>query len=108
MSAHTATRWRLIDTGALDGPSNMAVDEALLRCFDPVRSLPVLRIYGWNPPALSLGRYQDAAAALHLSLCAHDGVPVVRRMTGGGIIFHALELTYSIVCAPGHIGEVAG
>lgn len=95
--------WRLIDTGELDGPSNMAVDEALLAGFDPERSLPVLRLYGWNPPALSLGRYQDAAFALNLARCREDGVPVVRRMTGGGIIYHAQELTYSIVCAPGHL-----
>lgn len=100
--------WRLIDAGPLDGPANMALDEALLCCFDAGRSLPVLRLYGWNPPALSVGRYQDAAAALDLELCAADGVPVVRRMTGGGIIFHAQELTYSMVCAPEHIGEVVG
>ena len=100
--------WRLIDAGAQDGPSNMALDEALLSCFDSAGSLPVLRLYGWNPPALSVGRYQDAAAALKLDLCAADGIPVVRRMTGGGIILHARELTYSIVCAPGQIGDAAG
>jgi lipoyl(octanoyl) transferase len=100
--------WRLIDAGPLDGPSNMALDEALLCCFDAQRSLPVLRLYGWNPPALSVGRYQDAGAALNLELCAADGVPLVRRMTGGGIIFHAQELTYSMVCSPEHIGEVLG
>ena len=97
--------WRLIDTGPLDGPANMALDEALLTSFDAKRSRPVLRLYGWHPPALSLGRYQEAEAALKLELCAADGVPVVRRMTGGGIIFHADELTYSIVCAPGQLGE---
>jgi lipoyl(octanoyl) transferase len=105
---HSTPVWRLIDTGALDGPSNMALDEALLSCFDADCSLPVLRLYGWDPPALSLGRYQDAGAALRLERCAADQIPVVRRMTGGGIIFHAQELTYSIVCSPGHLGEAAG
>lgn len=100
--------WRLIDQGPLDGPGNMAFDEALLDCFDPQNSLPVLRLYGWDPPALSLGRYQDAAQALDLDRCAAEGIQVVRRMTGGGIIYHAAELTYSIVCAPAHIGEGAG
>jgi len=104
----SAPIWRLIDTGPLDGPSNMALDEALLTCFDKNQSLPVLRLYGWNPPALSVGRYQDAGAALQLDLCAADGVPVVRRMTGGGIIYHAQELTYSIVCAPEQVGGPAG
>ncbi|HBA88097.1 MAG TPA: lipoate--protein ligase family protein [Geobacter sp.] len=105
---HPPSPWRLIDTGPLDGPANMALDEALLTCFDRKSSLPVLRLYGWDPPALSVGRYQDAAAALHLSRCEADGIPVVRRMTGGGIIFHAQELTYSIVCAPEQVGQVAG
>ena len=58
--------WRLIDTGPLAGADNMAVDEALLDCFDPDTSLPVLRLYGWTPPALSLGRYQQAAEVLDL------------------------------------------
>lgn len=103
-----STEWRLIDTGALDGACNMAVDEALLACFDPEHSLPVLRLYGWNPPTLSLGRYQEAASALNLALCAAEKVPVVRRMTGGGIIYHSRELTYSIVCTPAQLGDVTG
>ncbi len=81
----------------------MAIDEALLRSFDPAVSLPVLRIYGWNPPSLSLGRYQKAADILDLERCRNDGVAVVRRITGGGVIYHADELTYSLVCAPGQI-----
>ena len=97
------TPWRLIDTGPLDGPANMAVDEALLACFDPQRSAPVLRLYGWYPPAMSVGRFQKAAEVLDLGKCAVAGVPVVRRITGGGAIYHAKELTYAIVCAPHHI-----
>ncbi|MBU5637487.1 lipoate--protein ligase family protein [Geomonas sp. Red69] len=100
--------WRLIDTGPLDGPANMALDEALLNCFQKDRSRPVLRLYGWNPATLSVGRYQDAAAALNLDLCRDEGVPVVRRMTGGGIIYHAAEVTYSLVCAPEHLGDRTG
>lgn len=97
------TRWRLIDTGPLDGPTNMAVDEALLACFDPERSAPLLRLYGWSPPALSLGRFQNDHRVLDLGRCARAGVPVVRRITGGGVIYHAEELTYALVCAPHHI-----
>lgn len=78
----------------------MAIDEALLEAFDPKASDPVFRLYGWSPPALSLGRFQDAEAVLDLPLCRGCGVPVVRRITGGGVIYHADELTYSIVCQP--------
>jgi lipoate-protein ligase A len=97
------TRWRLIDTGPLDGPTNMAVDEALLACFDPERSAPLLRLYGWSPSALSLGRFQNDHEVLDLGRCARASVPVVRRITGGGVIYHAEELTYALVCAPHHI-----
>ena len=81
----------------------MAIDEALLRSFDPAFSLPVLRLYGWTPPALSLGRFQKTAEVLDLERCRDDGVALVRRVTGGGVIYHADELTYSLVCAPGQI-----
>lgn len=95
--------WRLVDTGPLPGPANMAIDEALLDAFDPDRSPPVLRLYGWRPPSLSVGRFQDPAAVLDLDRCRADGVPAVRRITGGGVIYHADELTYAIVCAPRHL-----
>ncbi|MDD2337661.1 MAG: lipoate--protein ligase family protein [Geobacteraceae bacterium] len=100
--------WRLLDTGPLDGPSNMALDEALLSCFDPGSSLPLLRLYGWNPPAFSLGRFQKPEEVLDLERCAGAGIPVVRRVTGGGCIFHAEELTYSMVCTPGQISDIIG
>jgi len=99
----TAQNWRLIETPPLPGAENMAIDEALLRSFDPSSSLPVLRLYGWNPPTLSLGRFQKAAEVLNLERCLADGVAVVRRVTGGGVIYHADELTYSLVCSPSQI-----
>lgn len=100
--------WRLIDSGPLDGPGNMALDEALLACFDPGSSLPLLRVYGWSSPAFSLGRFQKPEEVVDLEGCARDGIPVVRRVTGGGCIFHAEELTYSIVCTPGQIADIVG
>ena len=107
MTEHPAKSWRLIDTGSLPGPLNMAIDEALLRSFNPTTSLPILRLYGWSPPALSLGRFQAADQVLNLERCREDDVAVVRRITGGGVIYHADELTYSIVCAPGQIPPAA-
>ena len=99
--------WRLIETASLDGPGNMAVDEAILLSFDPKRSAPVLRLYDWVTPAISFGRYQRPQEALDLERCAARGVPAIRRVTGGGIIYHAEELTYSIVCAPCHIPQAS-
>lgn len=100
-SAADAPRiWRLVHTAPLPAAENMAIDEALLRCFDPRTSLPTLRLYAWNPPALSLGRFQKAAQVLDLERCHIDSLTVVRRVTGGGAIYHASELTYSLICTP--------
>ncbi|KAB0669457.1 lipoate--protein ligase family protein [Oryzomonas sagensis] len=99
----TASTWRLIEDGPRTGAENMAIDEALLCSFDPVRSHPVLRLYGWQPPALSLGRFQKAAEVLDLERCRAGGVPIVRRITGGGTIYHADEVTYALVCSPDQI-----
>ncbi|MDK9719456.1 MAG: lipoate--protein ligase family protein [Trichlorobacter sp.] len=102
-----STLWRLIDTGPCFGRENMAIDEALFRCFDPATSRPVLRLYGWQPPALSLGRFQKASDDLDLTRCRADNLTVVRRITGGGAIWHADELTYSLVCSPSQIPPAA-
>ncbi len=81
----------------------MAIDEVLLKSLEETPSRPVFRIYGWSPPALSLGRFQRAAEVLDLDLCQTAGVQIVRRITGGGIIYHADEITYSIVCTQENI-----
>ena len=81
----------------------MAIDEALLCSFEQDASRPILRTYAWDPPALSLGRFQDAQEVLDLERCRRDNVAVVRRVSGGGTIYHVDELTYSIVCAPEQI-----
>lgn len=76
----------------------MAIDEALLSCFKPDESAPVLRLYGWSPPAFSYGRFQKPEEILHPDRCRADNVQVVKRITGGGVLYHARELTYSLVC----------
>ena len=91
--------WRFIDTGSLCGSTNMAIDESLLKLYDSKLSKPILRFYGWKSPFLSLGRFQIADEVLDLNRCRADRIPVVRRISGGGVIFHADELTYSLVCS---------
>lgn len=59
-------------------------------------SNPVLRFYGWNPHCLSIGYHQDKSIIKDIQL-GEDGYDIVRRPTGGRAIFHAQELTYSIV-----------
>jgi lipoate-protein ligase A len=86
--------WRLILDGQNDGYYNMAVDEAVLNGYLFINK-PTLRIYGWSHPFVSLGYNQKVDKVLK----AAGSVPFVRRITGGGSIFHDRELTYSLTCS---------
>ena len=92
--------WRLIVERAQRGARNMAVDEALAEAVDAGRSAPVLRLYRWSPPCLSLGFSQPYEAA-DAGFCAAHGVDVVRRPTGGRAVLHHLELTYAVAAPLG-------
>lgn len=94
----TTAAWRLLHTGAQDGATNMAIDEAILESVSRGDSPPTLRFYSWDPPCFSLG-YAQKWAVVDCDACARLGWDVVRRATGGRAILHADELTYT-VCAP--------
>ena len=89
-------QWRLIQTPPAGGAWNMAVDDALLEAVGQGASLPVLRLYAWAPPCLSLGYAQSAAEVDFPRLLAR-GWSLVRRPTGGRAILHTDELTYSVI-----------
>jgi lipoate-protein ligase A len=93
-------QWRLILDGVNGGAWNMAADEALVEAVNAGRSQPVLRLYRWQPPCLSLGFSQPYSVA-DTAFCASHGVDVVRRPTGGRAVLHHLELTYSVLAALG-------
>ncbi len=97
-------RWRVINTGALDPFANMALDEAILRGYERHSSPPTLRIYGWKYPSLTFGYSQNPARDLDIEFCRKRSMPFVRRITGGGIILHGKELTYSLVCSKDDLG----
>lgn len=75
---------------------NMAWDAALLE----EAPVPLLRLYGWSPPAISIGRFQGRRNELGMLLGTPYGI--VRRMTGGGAIVHDRELTYAIAVGDSH------
>lgn len=80
----------------------MAVDEALLRCMADGGD-PVLRLYGFAPPCLSLGRFQPAGDLGDDGLRRRDGVELVRRPTGGRAVLHDDEVTYAVVLGRRHL-----
>ena len=93
--------WRLIRSEALSAAMNMALDEALLESVAAGRSLPVLRLYRWQPAAISLGYGQRGARVVNLSACRELGFDVVRRMTGGRAVLHDREVTYAVAAREG-------
>ncbi|MBN1491944.1 MAG: lipoate--protein ligase [Phycisphaerae bacterium] len=92
---------RLLIDPPLDGPTNMARDEALLQRVDHDAAPPTLRLYQWAPATVSLGYFQ-AFAEFHEQSAELRDMPVVRRLTGGGAIVHANELTYSLTLPHTH------
>jgi lipoate-protein ligase A len=87
--------WRLITTWRASPAFNMALDSALL---ESQGAPPTLRFYTWRPEALSLGYFQRIADVP----AAKDARSVVRRITGGGAIHHANELTFSLAASADH------
>ena len=93
----TGTEWYLLEQGNLDAAYNMAVDEALLE-FAPELGRPVLRFYGWCEAAASFGYAQKYAEIERWTKLR----PLVRRPTGGGLVAHDEDWTYSIAIPPAH------
>ncbi|MDA8433240.1 MAG: biotin/lipoate A/B protein ligase family protein [Nitrospiraceae bacterium] len=87
--------WRLIDSGRCPAAFNMALDEAVATLLRGRGLPPVLRLYGWERPSLSLGCFQKSSD-VDIGYCKSSGIPVVRRPTGGRAILHDEELTYSL------------
>jgi lipoate-protein ligase A len=87
--------WSLIvESVPLRGSLNMAIDEYLFRSLGQTPQTYV-RFYQWEKPTASLGYSQDAEKAVNLDFCEKNGIDVVRRITGGKLVLHWREITYS-------------
>lgn len=95
----SSAAWRIINSPAADGATNMAIDEAILEAVRQGQSPPTLRLYSWQPACLSIGRFQRAARSADLDALATLGYGFVRRPTGGRAVLHDHELTYAVVAA---------
>jgi lipoate-protein ligase A len=92
-----AEQWLLLNSGPGAADFNMAFDEALLE-FAATLSKPSLRFYGWTERASSFGYFQKFSEVERLTLLR----PLVRRPTGGGLVPHDADWTYSLVFPPDH------
>jgi lipoate-protein ligase A len=88
--------WQFKDTGYRSGVFNMECDEALAHALVSGEGHPTIRVYGWQPQAISIG-WNQSLAEIDQVLANAVGIDVVRRPTGGRAILHWDELTYCVV-----------
>ena len=93
--------WRLLELSVNDAYMNMALDEAVMRAVSQGMSPNTVRFYRWRPSAVSIGYFQAVRRVVNLEACRRYGVDVVRRITGGGAVYHDQdgELTYSLIAS---------
>jgi lipoyl(octanoyl) transferase len=89
--------WLFINSGRHDAAFNMALDEALLESASHF-GRPVLRFYGWTESAATFGYFQKFSDVENVTQLR----PLIRRPTGGGIVPHDADWTYSFIAPPNH------
>ncbi|MCW4047913.1 MAG: lipoate--protein ligase family protein [Candidatus Bathyarchaeota archaeon] len=99
--------WRLIPLETHNAFMNMAIDEAILTARIAQRVPNTLRLYMWKPSAVSIGKNQNPQEAVYPGALHKHGVDFVRRISGGGTVFHdaAGEVTYSVTAATVSLGK---
>lgn len=97
--------WRLLRSSGDNPYENMAIDESLLIACEKGFSPPTLRFYSWRPSAVTTGySHKRLEEEIDTTGLKSLGIPLVRRPTGGGILFHYNDLSYSIVSNKTHGG----
>ena len=75
---------------------NMDIDAELLKQASDFEGKPLVRFYGWDRPSVSIGYVQK------VDIVKEDGYEVVKRPTGGGVVYHDRDFTYTVVIPSGH------
>jgi lipoate-protein ligase A len=96
MQGEYKMKWRLLLTGHNDAATNMSIDESIMVFVGQDKVPPTIRLYGWSPPAVSIGYFQGLEEEIDLAMCEKYGIDYIRRITGGGAVFHEHEVTYSL------------
>jgi lipoyl(octanoyl) transferase len=98
--------FRIIKSGKKSPAENMAIDEAIFECVQDGKSLPTIRFYDWEPSTVSCGYNQEAEKEIDFALLKKKGFGFVRRPTGGRVVLHDNEVTYSVISPV--IGRLSG
>jgi lipoate---protein ligase len=98
--------WRLLTLRTCNAAMNMAIDEAILNARIANQVPNTLRLYRWQPSALSIGKNQTPENEIYLETAKQFGVDVVRRISGGGTVYHDFEgeVTYSVIAQVADLG----
>ncbi len=90
--------WRILPERPFSPALNVALDEVLTDRLANGLTQPTLRFWGWDAPAVVLGRTQSVANEVDLDAAVALGVTVVRRISGGGAMFVQPRgaITYSL------------
>jgi len=87
---------RFIDSQFFSGAMNMAIDEMLLEKLSQHNKQPYLRFYKWKPATLSFGYNQKIDKLVDIERVRESGLDIVRRMSGGKMVFHNDEYTFCV------------
>jgi len=85
------------DCNARSGDTNMAIDQILL---EQISDTPLLRFYDWKTPTISFGYFESLSLAK--SCFSGADLNYIRRLTGGGIVDHRADLTYTLIIPSNH------
>ena len=98
--------WRLLKPETRNAFVNMAIDEAVLQARIEEKTPNTLRFFCWQPSAVSIGRFRNIHNEVNIGNCRIHGVDVVRRISGGGAVYHDAEdeITYSVVVKQEDLG----
>ncbi len=88
--------WEIIDTGHQSAEENMRFDAELLEQADTL-SHPILHFYEWSGNSATHGYFTDPSKLLNLDNVRRFSLQLVRRPTGGGIVFHGWDMAFSVL-----------
>ncbi|MCW3998624.1 MAG: lipoate--protein ligase family protein [Candidatus Bathyarchaeota archaeon] len=99
--------WRYLPLQTHSAAMNMAIDEAIMQARIAEKVPNTLRLYRWQPSAVSIGRNQQPQNQVYLDAAAQLGVDVLRRISGGGAVYHDFEgeVTYSVIAKATDLGS---
>ncbi len=100
MATRLATKeWRFIDSPKMSAKANMDFDKSLLENFD---GTPLFRLYSWEDNSFTIGRFQKLEEIQNIE---RFGTNYAKRMTGGGLLLHGFDVSYSIVLPISQLGR---